>query len=174
MAEDPAWQKKNDGDDRSREDRGARLALIYNEAVRGLTHQQGVVESLNMRAGNLIFATAFVGSLLGVRALADGIGFWEWAALTLLLAIGGLVAFILWPYHNYVFRFEPRQLLAEFGDIHAPSDIDTMHRMLAERINDDLENNWRIILRLRLGLQLALVIFVLNIVTWLFAIAAAR
>ena len=41
-----------------------RLAFVYAEAVRGLQHQQNVVESLNTRAGNLIFATAFVSSLL--------------------------------------------------------------------------------------------------------------
>ena len=58
-----------------------RLAFVYAEAVRGLLHQQNVVESLNTRAGNLIFATAFVSSLLGGRALLDGLGCgtgWRW------------------------------------------------------------------------------------------------
>ena len=57
-----------------------RLALVYHEAVRGLVHQQNVVDSLNNRAGNLIFATAFVTSLLGARALTDGVGLWDWVA----------------------------------------------------------------------------------------------
>jgi hypothetical protein len=47
-----------DGDD------DPRVSFVYQEAVRGLTHQQGVVESLNTRAGNLIFTTAFATSLL--------------------------------------------------------------------------------------------------------------
>lgn len=85
-----------------------RLAFVYAEAVRGLQHQQGVVESLNTRAGNLIFATAFASSLLGGRALLDGVGPWDWLALTLLFLIGLLVAVMVWPYYNYTFRFDPR------------------------------------------------------------------
>jgi hypothetical protein len=48
------------------------MEFIYQEAVRGLLHQQNVVEGLNTRAGNLIFASAFATSLLGSRALSDG------------------------------------------------------------------------------------------------------
>jgi hypothetical protein len=79
--------------------------------VRGLQHQQNVVESLNTRAGNLIFATAFVSSLLGGRALLDGLGPWDWLALALLFLIGLLVVIMLWPYYAYTFRFDPEQLL---------------------------------------------------------------
>jgi hypothetical protein len=50
-----------------------RLALVYQEAVRGIAHQERVVESLITRAGNLILAAAFVSSLLGGRAIADGL-----------------------------------------------------------------------------------------------------
>lgn len=151
-------------------DLAARLALIYQEAVRGLAHQQGVVESINTRAGHLIFATAFVSSLLGSRALADGTGVWEWVALILLLAIGALVVFIIWPYHNYTFRFDPEQLLAEYGDDQKTVTLETMHRELAMRIKRDMADNWRTIQRLRIGLQLALVLFVLNILSWLSAV----
>jgi len=69
-----------------------RLAFIYGEAVRGLSHQQGVVESLNSRAGNLIFAAAFATSLLGTRALSDGLGVWDWAAMSLLFVVGAPVS----------------------------------------------------------------------------------
>ncbi|MER8944978.1 hypothetical protein [Mesorhizobium sp. M0185] len=97
-----------------------RLAFVYAEAVRGLQHQQGVVESLNTRAGNLIFATAFASSLLGGRALLDGVGPWDWLALTLLFLIGLLVAIMVWPYYNYTFRFDPEKLLQDFVDQHLP------------------------------------------------------
>ncbi len=154
-------------------DLDARLALIFQEAVRGLSHQQSVVESINTRAGHLIFATAFVSSLLGSRALADGMGMWEWTALLLLLAIGALVVFVIWPYHNYTFRFDPEQLLAEYGDDRKPVTLQAMHRALAMRIKQDMAANWRVIQRLRVGLQLALVLFVLHIVAWLFAAVQA-
>jgi hypothetical protein len=59
--------------------------------------------------------------------------------VTLLLALGVQIVFLLWPYYQYRFRF-------------------------------DLEH-WRIIQRLRLALQLALIFLVLEILAWLLAIA---
>ncbi|MER8667991.1 hypothetical protein NKH45_12365 [Mesorhizobium sp. M1156] len=148
-----------------------RLTFVYAEAVRGLQHQQGVVESLNTRAGNLIFATAFASSLLGGRALLDGVGPWDWLALTLLFLIGLLVAIMGWPYYNYTFRFDPEKLLQDFVDQHPPATLDGMHRALALRIKSDMASNWRIIQRLRVALQLALFLWLLDLLAWLFAIA---
>ncbi|TIL22681.1 MAG: hypothetical protein E5Y88_26395 [Mesorhizobium sp.] len=147
-----------------------RLAFVYAEAVRGLQHQQNVVESLNTRAGNLIFATAFVSSLLGGRALLDGLGPWDWLALALLFLIGLLVVIMLWPYYAYTFRFDPEQLLQDFVDQNPSVSMDVMHRALALRIKTDMANNWRIIQRLRMSLQLALFLLLLELLAWLFAI----
>ncbi|MER8829885.1 hypothetical protein NKH73_27650 [Mesorhizobium sp. M0938] len=153
-----------------------RLAFVYAEAVRGLLHQQNVVESLNTRAGNLIFATAFVSSLLGGRALLDGLGPWDWLALALLFLIGLLVVIMLWPYYNLTFRFDPEQLLQDFVDqdpsgTQTPSGtMDVMHRALALRIKTDMASNWRIIQRLRVALQLALFLLLLELLAWMLAI----
>ncbi|MER8867660.1 hypothetical protein NKI19_28865 [Mesorhizobium sp. M0751] len=46
-----------------------------------------------------------------------------------------------------------------------------MHRALALRIKSDMASNWRIIQRLRVALQLALFLWLLDILAWLFAIA---
>ena len=153
------------------EDSDPRLAFIYQEAVRGLSHQQGVVESLNSRAGNLIFATAFATSLLGARALADGLGIWDWVAVALLVAVGALVVFMLWPYYNFTFRFDPEQLLEEFVDGDSGATMSAMHRALAVRIKRDMMNNWRVIQRIRVALQLGLVLLLLEIAAWLLAVA---
>lgn len=156
------------GDRRDADD--ARLAFVYQEAVRGLVHQQGVVESLNTRSGNLIFATAFATSLLGTRALADGLGFWDWAALVMLLLVGALIVFMLWPYYNYTFRFDPEELLARYVEREPPASLAQMHRELALRINRDMASNWRIIQRIRVALQLALILILLEIAAWLLSI----
>ena len=87
------------------------MQFVYQEAVRGLLHQQNVVEGLNTRAGNLIFASAFATSLLGSKALSDGIERWDWIAMTLLFGIGILTAFMLWPYYNYSSASIPRSCL---------------------------------------------------------------
>jgi hypothetical protein len=150
-----------------------RLALIYREALRGLIQQQGVVESMTVRAGNLIFAAAFVSSLLGDRALSNGLGPWDWLAVLLLFALGAHIAFLLWPYHQYRFRFDPEELLQQYVDGDASATMSQMHRALALRMEEDRKSNWRIIQRLRVALQLALILLVLDILAWLFAIAQA-
>lgn len=145
-----------------------RLALIYEEALRGLAQQQALVEGFGNRAGSLIFATAFASSLLGGTALADGLGVWEWVALGLLFGIGALIALMLWPYYNYRFRLDPAELLRDYGD--GAVSMSEMHRALALRLEAYRASNWRIIQRLRLALQLALILFILEIFAWLVAI----
>lgn len=148
-----------------------RLLFIYQEALRGLQHQQALVESLNNRAGNLIFATSFASSLLGVKALADGLGFWDWLAITLLFCIGIFIVFMLWPYYNYTFRLDPIELLEKYVGGGASTSMSEMHSELTLRIEEYRISNWRIIQRLRLALQLSLILLLLEILAWLFSIA---
>jgi hypothetical protein len=160
-------REDNDG---SRES-DPRLAFIYSEALRGLVQQQALVEGLSNRAGSIIFATAFASSLLGGRALSDGVGTWDWIALALLFGIGALIVFMLWPYYNYTFRFDPKELLEKYVDSDPGANLSEMHRALALRIETDRTNNWRIIRRLRLALQFALVFLLLEILAWFLAVA---
>ena len=153
---------------RSEDDR--RMAFVYQEAVRGLVHQQNVVDQLNARAGNLIFATAFATSLLGTRALADGLGFWDWVAVVMLLLVGMLIVFMLWPYYNYTFRFDPEELLSQFVDTSTPASMPEIYRALALRIKADMVSNWRILQPIRLALQSSLVLLLLEILAWLLSI----
>jgi hypothetical protein len=157
--------------DRATADDDPRLELIYREALRGLVQQQNLVESMNARAGNLIFAAAFASSLLGGRALSDGMGRWDWIAVTLLLALGVQIVFLLWPYYQYRFRFDPEDLLRQYVDSASTRSMAEMHRELALRMEADRKSNWRIIQRLRIALQLALIFLVLEILAWLLAIA---
>jgi hypothetical protein len=150
-----------------------RLAFVYQESLRGLLQQQAAVESLHNRAGTLIFASSFASSLLGSRALADGLGGWDWLAVGLLLAIGALTVVVLWPYYNLSFRFDAQDLLDTYVEGPAPATMAGMHRELALRIKADWHRNGRIIRRLREAVQLALVLLLLNICAWLFSIAQA-
>jgi hypothetical protein len=148
-----------------------RASFVYQEALRGLLQQQAAVESLHGRAATLIFAASFASSLLGSRALADGAGGWDWIALGLLVAIGGLAVFLLWPYYDLTFRFDPEDLIARYVDVAVPVPIATMHRELALQIKADWQRNGRIVRRLREALQVALILLLLEIVAWLFSIA---
>ena len=152
-------------------DDGPRLAFIYSEAIRALSHQQSFLENMNSRAGSVIFATAFANSLLGGRALSDGLGGWDWIAATLLFVIGALIVFMLWPYHRYSFSFDPADLLRDYVDGDRGATLPQMHRALALRLKQDMANNWLIIRRLRAALQIALVALLCNILAWFAAIA---
>ena len=164
-------QRTENGGDNGSGDNDPRLAFIYQESLRGLVQQQGLVDNLNTRAGSLIFATAFASSLLGSSALSDGLGTWDWIALALLFGIGVLIVFMLWPFHNYTFRFDPNELLRQYVDSDRRTTMSEMHRALALRIEADRRNNWRIIQRLRGALQLALILLLFEILAWCLAIA---
>ena len=150
-----------------------RLALVYQESLRGLQQQQAAVESLHNRAGTLIFASSFASSLLGSRALADGLGVWDWLAVGLLLATGALAVVVLWPYYNLSFRFDAQDLLDTYIDRQPPATMAGMHRDLALRIKADWHGNGRIVRRLREAFQLALILLLVNICAWLFSIAGS-
>ena len=131
-----------------------RLAFVYPEALRGLLQQQAAVESLHSRAATLVFATAFASSLLGGRALADGLGFWDWTGLVLLFAIGVLTVFLLWPYYNLSFRFDAAELLADYVDSATPYSMSDMHRALRARPNSQCSSRsrtWPVTRRSRCG-----------------------
>jgi hypothetical protein len=149
----------------------SRAAFVYQEALRGLLQQQAAVESLHARAATLIFAASFASSLLGARALDDGVGAWDWIALGLLLAIGSLAVFLLWPYYNLTFRFDPEVLLARYVDVPEPPPKAVIHRELALQIKADWRANGRIVRRLREALQVALILLIAEIAAWLFSIA---
>jgi hypothetical protein len=152
-------------------DSDARAAFVYQEALRGLLQQLDAIESIHARAATLIFAASFASSLLGSRALEDGVGTWDWIALGLLVALGALAVLLLWPYYNLTFRFDPADLLARYVDVAEPVPMAAMHRELALRIEVDRERNGRLVRRLREALQLALILLLAEIVVWLFSIA---
>jgi hypothetical protein len=149
-----------------------RVTFVYQEALRGLVGQQAAVESLHNRAATLVFAASFAGSLLGSRALSNGVGAWDWTAIVLLLLIGALTVVLLWPYYELSFRFDPEDLLTRYVDADATGTMTDMQRALALRIKQDFANNGRIVKRLRETFQVALVLLLAEIMAWMLSIAA--
>jgi hypothetical protein len=88
----------------------------------------------------------------------------------LLFLIGVLTAFMLWPYNDYTFRFDPEELLDRYVDGDGAASMAGMHRALAVRIKADMQANWRIIQPIRVALQLSLVLLLLEIAAWLLSI----
>ncbi|CAN5164727.1 hypothetical protein BH20ACT9_BH20ACT9_13970 [soil metagenome] len=82
----------------------ARSLLVHEEALRTAEAQGALVESLRLRTDALIVAAAFVGSLLGGQALADGLEAWDVVGLALLLGIGVAAAS---PWYACCWRSSP-------------------------------------------------------------------
>jgi hypothetical protein len=147
-----------------------RLAFIYAEALRALQVQLAHLESLHARGATLIFAASFASSLLGSQALSDGLGPWDWLALSLLVGIGVLAVVILWPYYDVHFRFDVEELLRKYVDGPQRRRVSEMHRDLALQLKVYMESNGRLIRRLRQALQVAFTLLVLEILAWLLSI----
>src|SRR3954469_23462523 len=149
----------------------AQVEFIYRESLRGLLQQQAAVESLHNRAGTLVFAASFASSLLGAKALADGLNVLDWLAVALLASIGVLTVVMLWPYYNLSFRFDAADLLRDYVDTETPADMNQMYRELALRIRDDWHANGRVVAKMREAFQIALILLMLNLLAWLASIA---
>jgi len=151
-----------------------RTAFVYQEALRGLTLQQTQIDSLHTSAGTLIFAASFASSLLGSRALSDGLQGWDWVAVGLLFAIGALAVVMLWPYYNFWSRFDVEELLRDYVDGDTSATMTEMHRALALRLKAYQLQNQRILRRIREAFQLSLVLLLFEILAWLLSIARMR
>jgi len=149
-----------------------RLSFVYQEALRGLLQQQSAVESLRNRAGTLIFSASFASSLLGSKALGDGVDPWDWLAIVMLFGIGALTVVLLWPYYAMNFRSDPKMLLERYIDADDPATMSEMHRDLALQIEADRQANGRVVRRMRETFEVALVLLLLNILAWLISIAS--
>jgi hypothetical protein len=148
-----------------------RLAFIYAEALRSLQVQLTNLESLHARGATLIFAASFASSLLGSQALSNGLGAFDWLALTLLVGVFLLAIVILWPYYNVHFRFDIQELLGQYIDGPRSVSLSEMQRQLALKLKTYMESNGRLIRRTRQALQLAFILLLLEIVAWLLSIA---
>jgi hypothetical protein len=151
----------------------ARMALIFELALRGLTQQQALVENLNNRVGIVVFATTFASSLLGAQALSNGVDGFDWVALIVFFAIGVLVVLLLWPYQSYRFRFDPNDLLQRYIDAERSISLSDMHRDLAVEAERHRSENWKNIQRLLFGLQATLILLIVEIAAWLISIATS-
>jgi hypothetical protein len=114
-------------------------------------------------------AASFASSLLGSKALADGLNAWDWIALGLLLCIGALAVLMLWPYYAFSFRFDPEELLRDYVNDGRAATMTEMHRALALRAEYDRRSNGPLVRRIRIALEVALVLLLLEIMAWLFS-----
>lgn len=153
------------------EDRRGAYKLAYEEAVRGLAHQQSRLDDFRARAGILLSAAAIATSLLGGQALDKGApSLWVWAALACFAGVSALALLLLLP-RSWVFTAVPRRIIRIYIEAEAPLALHMIHRDLALHMEDSYVRNEHGLEKMNARFRLALGLLALEIVAWTVDIA---
>ena len=131
-------------------DRGYEIA--YQEALRAITDQQGVLDSIQSRIGILASASALILSLTAQRTLGPaGVTSSLLVSLCAFLVVAALTVYVLWPRRNWRFHFGVDRLHAEYVENAEPLSAGLMTRDLAIHLDAYFRSNARTIDRISLG-----------------------
>lgn len=112
-------------------DKGLLYNVAYEEAVRALSEQQGVIDSFRTRAGALLSAAAITTSFLGAQALgSEGLNGTAWAALVVFAGVAVASLAILWP-RRWEFTANPRDVIQTYIEANEPVPLAELHRDLS-------------------------------------------
>jgi len=118
----------------------ARLELVLNEALRSLSHQQGVLDNLRTRSTTLTAAAALVTSFLGAPAVSQTPAL-TWLTFSAIASMAGVLicTFIVCaPWWTWTFRTSASKLLDAVDSGH---NIDSVRRNLASNLEQWLDEN---------------------------------
>jgi len=105
--------------------------LAYDEAVRGLAHQQSRLDDFRARAGIVLSAAAIATSLLGGQALDQSPSLWAWIALGCFIGVSAFTLLLLLP-RRWEFAAVPRRIIGTYMEAEAPLTLPMIHRDLAK------------------------------------------
>lgn len=119
--------------------RAAFYEVAYQEAIRGLSQQASVLDSLHTRAGLLLTAANVVTALFAVEAITDrSITPGGGVAIALYLLSMGLAIYVLLPRTVWVFAWDAQKVTGIIEGDEEPN-LAELHRMMAWRS----ERAWR-------------------------------
>jgi hypothetical protein len=153
-------------------DRAEFYSLAYDESVRALTQQAGVLESIRSRAGLLITAANVVTALLATPAIRDrpGIGVGGWAAIIAFLVSMGLSLYILWPRGDWSFAFNANKLMSMIEGSNY-DELWKLHRRLARLNQETIDDHRKRLDGMFRAFQLGAVLLVVEVVLWMLVLA---
>ena len=115
--------------------------LAYDEAVRGLAHQQSRLDDFRARAGIVLSAAAIATSLLGGQALQRrSPSIWAWVALGCFVGVSALTLLLLLP-RRWEFTAVPRRIIGTYVEAENPLPLPMIHRDLALHMEDSYVRN---------------------------------
>lgn len=146
--------------------------VAYDEAVRALSEQQGVIDSFRTRTGLLLSAAAITTSFLGAQALNGGnLGFTAWLALLGFTGVAAISLAILWP-RRWEFTANPRDVIQIYIEAKDPVAIEELHRDLSLHMHNSYTENRAGLEQLAIFFQIACSLLTVEVVLWIIAIAS--
>jgi hypothetical protein len=144
-----------------------RILLAYEESVRALVQQQGVLDSLHTRAALVLSAAAITSSLFATQVLRHGSpSCLTWNALVAFVVVGVATLYVLWPRHGWRFSNNVPKLLSEWVDKDDAS-INVMRREVAVFNQGAYFDNQELLGRIHLAFQVASAALGVEVVLWL-------
>jgi len=152
-------------------DADPRLALAYQESVRALTVQSGVLDELRSRTGVLLAAASVASAFLGAQTLTARHAL-SGLPLVALISFGSVVVlciYVLLPGSGWAFTQDAKSLVTDY--VSADQSLDFMHESMAIegaecRAANEERLRWRF-----LGFRLACLALCADIALWLLALA---
>ena len=129
--------------------------IAYAEAVRALSEQHGVIESLRTRAGLLLSSAAVATSFLGGQAIHGGrVGIFGLLALLDFAAVAALIVATLRP-HRWEFSAHPGDTIDAYRTAGGEPSPAELYEALTVRLQRGLAKNRDVFEHLAVLLQLA-------------------
>jgi hypothetical protein len=153
-----------------READAAVYEIAYAEAVRALSEQHAVIDSLRTRAGLLLSSAAVTTSFLAGQAIHGGrVSALAWLALLDFAAVAALVIATLQPRH-WEFSAYPDETISTHLAASGRSATE-LYKTLTARLERGLARNGRALGRLAALVQLAGSLLALEVFIWIGGIA---
>lgn len=146
--------------------------IAYEEAVRALSQQQSMIDSLRTRAGLLLSAAAITTSFLGAQALNDGSpNVATWLALTCFISLAIAALAILWP-HRLEFTANPANVIESYIETAQPLSVAEIHRDLSLHMHSSYAENLAGQKQLASRFRLAGVLLTIEVTFWIVDLAS--
>jgi hypothetical protein len=144
--------------------------VAYDEAVRALSEQQAVIDSLRARAGLLLSTAAVTTSFLGPQALHGGsLSLFSSLALTGFVSVAIASLAILWP-HRWEVGADPREVIDACMRLVEPVPAEDLYRELSLLVRESYLENREGLERLVVFFQIASGLLTVEVALWIVAI----
>lgn len=153
-------------------DNDLQYLIAYDEAVRALSLQQGMIDSLRTRAGLLLPVAAITTSFLGAQALAaGGPTVATWLALAGFVGVAVAVLAVLWP-HRLEFTADAANVIESYVETDKPVPVAAIHRDLSLHMHDSYAENQIGQKQLAFRFRLAASLLTIEVIVWLIDLAS--